>query len=131
MGNVYLDGKNGFAIDEDRLADFTVCPRISAEVALDATGTTNLIEVPPGTLITKVALWNNSDTALGGAADVDVGLSGDTDKFIDGLAELVANDITISSTGAYTANGDTVSITVNTAAAAGSTGKVLVWYTHP
>jgi len=132
MGNIYLDGKNGFAVDEDRLADFTVCPVVSAEVDLHVAATTTCVEVPPGSIVTKVALWNNSDTDVGGSGDIDVGTSGDTDKFIDGLSELTAGDISISTVGTYLADGGAIVIKANDANGAdGSTGKLLVWYTTP
>ena len=102
------------------------------------------VSIPLGATVTKVVLVFTTALVSG---DVDVGDGSSADRYIDGItaadaAEVVVAPFPYSTTsasnadftahdeqaGRYYAAADTIDVTVNATATAGS-GRVLVWYT--
>ena len=116
-------------------------PIVSAEISVTATppggGAVEAVEIPAGAYVTKVAVLCTGAVA---SADFDVGDGSNTDRFIDGVTTMAANemvvapnvatgvDVTAGETGAhYYASADTIDVLVNATATSGSI-KVLVDY---
>jgi len=112
-------------------------PLISSGIRIGTAGTTNAVEVPPLSIITRVGLWNTG-TAIAGAT-LNVGVTGTIDKFLDGVSTIASNDIKMSGLGgtvnadpvggAYFASGGVIQLSVGASGTDDSTVKVLVWYT--
>lgn len=137
MSKVFLgQGQDKFGISSGRLQALIDSPIISEEISIASTGVLDAVEVLPGAIVKRVGLWNNGDAISG--ADLDVGVTGCADKFLDGVTTIAANDIVWSGLagavgadpvgGAYFASGAVIQLDVNTAVS-DRTVKVLVEYT--
>ena len=135
---VYLSNKNSkLEISSIRLQGLCDSPLISSGIRINASATTDAVEIPPLAIVHQVALWASA-TALA-SVSVNVGVASTVDKFIDGVTDLAANDIVFSGLagtvaadpvgGAYFASGGVIQLSVDGGATMDSTVKVLVWYT--
>lgn len=128
-------GQDKFKTNPFRAQALSDCPIVSAGVRIGTAGTTNMVEVPAGAIVTHVELWNTGTAFTG--ADLNVGVVGVIDKFIDGVTTIASNDIVKSGlaggvaadpvSGAYFPSGGVIQLGVTTGT--DSTVKVLVWYT--
>jgi len=135
---VYLGNKNNkFQMSSIRLQGMCDSPLISAGIRVNASATTNAVEVPPLSIVYQVAVWASA-TAIA-SASINVGVAGTIDKFIGALTTIAANDIVYSGLagtanadpvgGAYFPSGGVIQLSVDSAATLDSTVKVMVWYT--
>jgi len=126
--------QNDFAISPKKLNAFLDSPLISDEINLSsATGATDAVEVPAGAIVKQVGLLCTA-TVSGGSGDVDVGDGTVADRFIDGLATMVENEIVFGPNGnsdevggVYYSTQTTIKVTVNGTPSQGC-ARVLVWY---
>ena len=135
---VYLGNKkNKFQMSSIRLQGMCDSPLVSSGIRVNSSATTNAVELPPLSIVHKVALWASA-TALA-SVSIDVGVESTIDKFLDGVTDVAANDIKYSGLaggvnadpvgGAYFASGGVIQLAVGAGATMDSTVKVLVWYT--
>ena len=123
-------GQERTKVSENRMWAIVNSPLISAQIDVNAaTGLTNALTIPAGYLVTQVAVI--ADTAVsGGSGDVDVGDGTTADLYFDGLSALAANVIANAGApgtasadphaGKYYASEDTIDVTINATAAAGT-----------
>jgi len=126
-----------FVTSAIRAQGLTDSPLISSGIRIGTAGTTNAVEVPPLSIVTKVGLWN-AGTAITGAT-LSVGVEGTIDKFLGVVSTIAAADIKMSGLaggvgadpvgGAYFASGGVIQLGVGDGGTDDSTVKVLVWYT--
>ena len=127
-----------YAMSSNKAQSVVDSPFLSAAVDLQTAATTSVFDVPPGAYVHQVLLLC-SGTAVSGA-DIDVGDSGTTDRFIDGVTDMAKNDMVGSGLGGavnadpvqgrYYPNGGIIQVKVNGTVSAG-TVKVLVFWTFP
>ena len=77
-------------VSSEKLDNLVKSPFVSAQIDFTATGATNAIYIPAGTIVTKVGIVSKVAMTSG---DVDVGDSTTADLFIDGLSVLAADEI--------------------------------------
>lgn len=134
---VYLGNKsNKLQMSSIRLQGMCDSPLVSSGIRVNASATTNAVEVPPLSIVYKVGIWASA-TAIA-AATLSVGVSGTIGKFLDSITTIAANDVIYSGLagtanadpvgGAYFASGGVIQLAVG-AGTLDSTVKVLVWYT--
>jgi len=137
LDRVYFgNNSDKFVTSSIRAQGLVDSPLISSGIRIGTAGTTNAVEIPPLSIVTKVGLWNTG-TAISGAT-LCVGVEGTIDKFLDSVSTIAANDIKMSGLagavnadpvgGAYFASGGVIQLGVG-AGTDDSTVKVLVWYT--
>jgi len=135
---IYLGNRNNkLQMDSIRLQGLCDSPFVSSGIRVNASATTNAVEVGPGVIVYGVGVWACA-TAIA-SASINVGVSGVIDKFLDGVTTIAANDIVMSGLGgtvdadpvegAYFPSGGVIQLSVDSAATLDSTVKVLVWYT--
>lgn len=136
----YPTGQNSRRVDKDKFRAMVECPVISANTRIYAAGTTSLIEIPPGAIITRVGLWNTGTAFT--SASVSVGTTGNLGLFLDKVSDMGVNAIKFSGlggtvnanpmSGQYWPDGGTIKLAVTTSSTPGTDDasvKVLVWYT--
>jgi len=134
---LYLgSNQNKHQISSIRLQGVCDSPIISAGIRIGTAGTTDAVEVPPLSIVTKVGIWNDG-TAISGAT-LSVGVEGTIDKFLGAVSTIAADDIKMSGLagtvnadpvgGAYFASGGVIQLGVG-AGTDDSTVKILVWFT--
>ena len=80
-----------FVTSAIRAQGLTDSPLISSGIRIGTAGTTNAVEIPPLSIVTKVGLWN-AGTAITGAT-LSVGVEGTIDKFLGAVSTIAAADI--------------------------------------
>ena len=126
-----------FVCSAIRAQGLTDSPIISSGIRIGTGGTTDAVEIPPLSIVTKVGLWN-AGTSFS-SATIAVGVTGTIGKFFEGVSQIAANDIIFSGLagtvdadpvgGAYFASGGVIQLGVTNNATDDSTVKILVWYT--
>lgn len=134
---VYIgQGRNAFTMREKQLKAYIDSPVISVEISATATGSTNAVYVPAGSFIERVGIMATGTIAT---ADIDVGDSGDTDRYIDGLTTLSKDNIawapipspTVAmeeASGHYYSTGTYIAAKVNATGGSTSAFKVIAMY---
>ena len=79
-------------VSSEKLGNLVKSPVVSAVIDVTATGATNAIYIPAGSIVTKVGVLAKVAIA-GGSGDIDVGDSTTADYYIDGLTALGTNEI--------------------------------------
>lgn len=132
----YPVGNERLKFDADKYEAFNKSPLVSAELGVTTATTQNAVEVPAGAYVYKVQLYCTGAIV---SADIDVGDGDSTDRFIDGVTTMSANDIleapNVASgaacdevAGHYYGSQDTIDVKTNATATSGSV-KLMVWYT--
>lgn len=135
-GALYINGRNVDKFTATKLKAIVDCPIISAAISVKATAAavTEAIQVPAGAYVYRVGVLATGAVA---GADFDVGDGTITDRYIDGITTLAANDIAMSGLGGavnadpvgghYYSTADTIDVLMNATATTG-TIKLLVWW---
>lgn len=135
-GRVYPVGREKLSFDIDKYrSKINESPLVSSAIGITATGTTEAVEIPAGAYVTAVQVLCTGAVA---SADIDVGDGSSTDRFIDGVTTMAANDIITAPNvasgaacdevaGHYYSTADTIDVKVNATATSG-TIQLLVYY---
>lgn len=132
-----VQGNERFSCSEDKAETFAKCPKVSKAITFAATAGTPIkaVTVPAGAYVTRVGVLCTTAVA---SADFDVGDGVLASRYIGSITTMRASDIIMSQLtgtkaavhvgGHYYSAEDTIDVTINATATAG-TIKVLVWYT--
>ena len=134
---VYLGNKsNKLQMSSIRAQGLLDSPVISSGIRVNASATTDAVEVPPLAIVHKVGIWASA-TAIA-AATLSVGVASTIGKFLDSVTTIAANDVIYSGLegtvdadpvgGAYFPSGGVIQLAVG-AGTLDSTVKIMVWYT--